>query len=127
MSPSTLPTSRGTSTALNPEQLETLRKMLEQQRAFRLEQLAQLRRPAANGPLSSADPEILRSLVAGARAALQDVQAALRRMDAGTYGQCVSCAEPVGIARLEILPQTARCLACERSARAHSWPGAAGR
>jgi DnaK suppressor protein len=119
----TLPTTRGAPGVLSPDQLEVLRGMLEQQRAFRLDQLAQLHRPAAHGPLSTSDPEIFRSLVAGARAALRDVQAALWRLEDGTYGRCVACGEHVGVERLEILPQTARCLPCERQAREAGWPG----
>lgn len=93
-----------------------LRAMLEEQREFRLEQLAQLHRPWPQGPLSSTDPEIFRSLVAGAREALREVQAALWRMDVGRFGRCVACDEPVEIERLEILPQTALCMACQRTA-----------
>jgi len=99
---------------LSARQLAELRVVLEEQREFRLDQLNQLHLPAPNGPLGSADPEIFRSLVAGAREALRDVQAALWRMDDGRYGQCVACGEPVEIQRLEILPQSARCLACHR-------------
>lgn len=123
MTPSTLPIRNGTTTPLAGEQLAAFRELLEQQREFRIDQLAQLHRPAAHGPLSATDPEIFRSLVAGARAALRDVQAALWRIDEGTYGRCVTCAGPVGVERLEVLPQTARCLACERQAREAHWPG----
>jgi DnaK suppressor protein len=80
--------------------------------------LAQLHLPGPHGPLSSTDPEIFRSLVSGARAALRDVQAALWRIDEGDYGRCVRCAEPVGLERLEILPQTALCMTCQRAAAA---------
>jgi DnaK suppressor protein len=122
MSRQTLSHTRG-APALPPDELAALRGMLEQQRAFRLDQLAQLDRPAAHGPLSSTDPDIYRSLVAGARAALRDVQGALWRIADGSYGSCVTCGAPVGLERLEILPQTARCLGCERTARHAAWPG----
>lgn len=101
---------------LSTDQLLVLRTMLEEQRAFRIDQLAQLHRPEPAGPLSSTDPEIFRSLDAGARAALRDVQAALWRLDEGTYGACVECHDPIPVERLEILPQTALCLACQRPA-----------
>lgn len=101
---------------LTTDQLAVLRTMLEEQRAFRIDQLAQLHRPEPKGPLSSADPEIFRSLDAGARAALRDVQAALWRMDEGVYGACVECHDRIPIERLEILPQTALCLSCQRPA-----------
>lgn len=93
-----------------------LRAMLEEQREFRLDQLTQLHMPWPHGPLSSTDPEIFRSLVAGAREALREVQSALWRMDVGRYGRCVACDDPVEIERLEILPQTSLCMACQRSA-----------
>lgn len=123
MTPSTMPASRGTPAPLPPDQLAALREMLEQQRAFRIDQLAQLHRPVASGPLSTTDPEIFRSLVAGARAALRDVQAALWRMEDGTYGRCVDCDGPVAAERLEVLPQAGRCLPCERHVREGAWPG----
>jgi RNA polymerase-binding transcription factor len=102
---------------LSAEHIAVLRTMLEEQRAFRIDQLTQLHRPEPTGPLSSTDPEIFRSLDTGARAALHDVQAALWRMDEGTYGACVQCNDPIPAERLEILPQTALCLACQRPAR----------
>jgi DnaK suppressor protein len=101
---------------LSDDHLSELRAMLEEQREFRLEQLAQLHHPWPLGPLSTTDPEIFRSLVIGAREALREVQSALRRMDVGRYGLCVACDEPVEIERLEILPQTALCMACQRAA-----------
>jgi RNA polymerase-binding transcription factor DksA len=90
------------------------RELLEQQRQFRIEQIAQLRLPAA-GPQTVADAEIAASLLAGARAALRDIRAALGRIDDGSYGRCTSCDGPVGAARLEILPHAARCLQCEHA------------
>ena len=99
---------------LSDRQLGELRAMLEEQREFRHEQLAQLHAPTPRGPLGSTDPEIFRSLVSGAREALRDIQAALWRMDEGRYGRCISCGDAVEVERLEILPQTARCMACQR-------------
>lgn len=97
---------------LSSEQLAVLRSMLEQQRAFRIDQLAQLQQPAPGG-LSHANQEIVDSLIVGARAALRDVRAALRRMDAGSYGRCIECGDQIDLRRLEILPQAACCLVCQ--------------
>jgi DnaK suppressor protein len=47
---------------------------------------------------------------------LEAIDAALARLDAGTYGQCVSCHRPIGAERLEALPWTALCIECSRSA-----------
>jgi DnaK suppressor protein len=112
MARTTIPVPR--EVALSADHLAVLRTLLEQQREFRLEQLAQLHVPGPLGPLSSTDPEIFRSLVSGARTALREVQGALWRMDEGLYGRCVRCGEPIGVERLEILPQTALCMRCQR-------------
>jgi DnaK suppressor protein len=41
------------------------------------------------------------------------VEAALRRMKEGTYGQCVDCSKPVPEGRLEARPEASRCVACQ--------------
>ena len=41
---------------------------------------------------------------------LQDVRAALARLDAGTYGQCVVCGRPIEPARLRAVPETPYCI-----------------
>jgi DnaK suppressor protein len=112
MSSSTMP-ARGTST-LTDSQLELLRELLEQQRSFRCDQLDQLRQAGLVPGRSATEEEITESLIAGARAALRDVLRALRRMDAGSYGSCEQCGEPLPIERLEVLPQVAQCMSCQR-------------
>jgi DnaK suppressor protein len=112
---------------LTDEQLAVLRGMLEQQRAFRVDQLAQLHRPGTPGPLGSANQEVVASLTAGARAALHDVQKALWRLDEGTYGACTRCGEPLGLERLEILPQAGLCMPCQRNADDDTEPARPGR
>lgn len=42
--------------------------------------------------------------------ALQDVQAALERLEAGAYGKCVVCGRPIGPARLRAIPETPFCI-----------------
>ncbi|MBO2450299.1 TraR/DksA C4-type zinc finger protein [Actinomadura barringtoniae] len=41
------------------------------------------------------------------------VRAALARIDAGTYGQCLGCGHDVPEGRLEVRPDAARCLGCQ--------------
>lgn len=43
---------------------------------------------------------------------LEDVSAALERMDAGTYGICERCQGVISTARLEAVPQTRFCVGC---------------
>jgi DnaK suppressor protein len=44
---------------------------------------------------------------------LRRVNAALERLAAGTYGQCVACGEPIDPRRLQAEPASARCVACQ--------------
>ena len=48
---------------------------------------------------------------------LADIDAALGRLDAGTYGTCTSCGNPIHPDRLEALPWTALCIECSRTVR----------
>lgn len=42
------------------------------------------------------------------------VDAALARLDEGTFGTCVRCGKPISAARLEALPWAAYCIDCQR-------------
>ncbi|MCL6450590.1 MAG: TraR/DksA C4-type zinc finger protein [Acetobacteraceae bacterium] len=44
---------------------------------------------------------------------LVEVEAALGRIDAGTYGFCPDCGRPIPPARLEAMPRAARCAECQ--------------
>ena len=46
---------------------------------------------------------------------LRDVEAALARMHAGSYGICTDCGEKVDKARLEAFPTAKRCFTCQRT------------
>lgn len=53
------------------------------------------------------------SLAASTRAGLQQNVHALERLGDGSYGQCESCGEPIGKARLQAYPRATLCLACK--------------
>ncbi len=40
------------------------------------------------------------------------IRAALARIDAGTYGACVACGDPIAEGRLQALPTTPVCIDC---------------
>jgi DnaK suppressor protein len=42
------------------------------------------------------------------------VDAALARLDDGSFGACVRCGKPTSVARLEALPWAAYCIDCQR-------------
>ncbi len=50
---------------------------------------------------------------------LAQVEAALQRLDAGTYGDCADCGEPIALPRLRVQPAALRCAPCQ-SAREHA-------
>src|SRR6476469_7215183 len=47
---------------------------------------------------------------------LAQVDAALVRLDHGTYGSCASCGRPIAPERLEAIPWAALCIDCQRTA-----------
>ena len=110
MSTTRFPAARGPAVPTDA-QLAAFRAQLEEQRRFRLEQLADLR---------EIDPdntsEVTEVLASGARAALREVLAALHRMDTGSYGSCTDCGTALPVERLEVLPQVGQCLTCRRAA-----------
>jgi RNA polymerase-binding protein DksA len=45
---------------------------------------------------------------------LTEVNDALARIDAGTFGRCADCGQPISRERLEALPYTRYCVRCAR-------------
>ena len=52
------------------------------------------------------------ALVRQATQHLEEVEAALARLDAGTYGICEVCGEPIAAGRLEVRPTARTCVGC---------------
>lgn len=44
---------------------------------------------------------------------LQQIEAALRAFDAGRYGRCNRCKQPIDLQRLEALPEAPLCMRCQ--------------
>ena len=49
-------------------------------------------------------------------AELSQVDAALRRIEAGVYGLCTDCGVAIPAARLHAAPEAMRCIACQQKA-----------
>ena len=47
---------------------------------------------------------------------LADIDAALQRIDDGTFGTCVNCGQEIPLQRLEAYPAASLCIDCKRSA-----------
>ena len=58
---------------------------------------------------------------------LDQVEAALDRIDDGTYGRCQACGEDIARTRLDALPYTPLCIQCEERAEAEGIDAMAGR
>lgn len=72
----------------------------------------------------SAERELEFALDEHETAELSQIDAALKRIEAGTYGQCTDCGADIPAARLQAAPEAARCIACQ-SKLEHRHPGAA--
>jgi len=45
---------------------------------------------------------------------LTEIDAALKRIEEGTYGICTNCDKPIAVGRLEALPWATLCIDCRR-------------
>ena len=63
------------------------------------------------GPM--ADTERNQALTRNSADLLDQVDTALKRLDAGTYGTCARCGKSIGARRLEALPYVTLCVTCQ--------------
>lgn len=54
------------------------------------------------------------ALASNAREMLQQTERALGRLDAGTYGLCENCGNPIGKARMQAFPRATLCVECKQ-------------
>ena len=68
-----------------------------------------------------AGEEVLHHLTEHEARDLREIDAALSRIEDGSYGVCQACGKPIGTARLDALPEARLCVACaNQEARDHS-------
>jgi DnaK suppressor protein len=58
------------------------------------------------------------SVAKALRSNLRDVERALGKLDAGTYGTCERCGNPIAAERLEALPWAVLCMDCKQKGSA---------
>lgn len=56
--------------------------------------------------------EVLDALGEAGRRELSQINRSLARMDAGEYGICAACGEPIPEQRLQVMPHCEYCVAC---------------
>lgn len=58
------------------------------------------------------DEEVLEDLGAASLQEVRMIEAALDRINQGSYGLCVVCGDPISEERLDVLPHTPKCRDC---------------
>jgi DnaK suppressor protein len=56
------------------------------------------------------DRELDEGLEEGAQHTVEEIDAALQRIEEGSYGTCEVCGEPIGVERLSAIPWTRLCI-----------------
>jgi RNA polymerase-binding protein DksA len=64
----------------------------------------------------TAEQETMLTLQNKIQQELEQVNQALARMEAGTYGTCANCGRPISPARLEARPFSIYCIDCQQLA-----------
>ena len=62
------------------------------------------------------DTERNQAVVRNSEQILGQVNAALQRLDAGSYGMCANCGKPINVRRLDALPYVTLCKDCQDAA-----------
>jgi DnaK suppressor protein len=78
----------------------------------------------SNTPVHMADlgtdnfeQEVSMSLLENEEQVLEEIAAALTRLDKGTFGTCEECGQPIPRERLEAVPYARLCIDCARQAQ----------
>jgi len=68
----------------------------------------------ADSASETLDREMELSLGDNAEHLIESIDAALARIDDGSYGNCERCGKPIASDRLEALPWATKCIECKR-------------
>jgi RNA polymerase-binding protein DksA len=115
-------------THIEGERREMLRTMLLQLREHTSQRIKDFRREQSQESdcspgdyvdvaQSSADVETHAGLIARAEEKLKYLDEAISQLEAGTYGTCVGCHQPIPIERLIAVPFALYCLSCQQRRR----------
>jgi DnaK suppressor protein len=103
--------------------LADLRAVLEDEKDKLTQQLAEIGSPGSSSSLSfdhnfadssqvTAERAEVEALAGSLQESLAEVEDALGKFDAGTYGRCERCEQPIAPARLEAKPAARLCIDC---------------
>jgi len=60
----------------------------------------------------SADQELTLSLLGSERNVLNQIEAAIKRIEDGSYGRCEKCGGKIPKSRLDAIPYAVQCISC---------------
>lgn len=112
--------------------LMSRRSELRKRLGLELEELAHIKHSSASGDVAdaafdSSGEEISSALAELESKELAQIERALVRLKAGTYGKCEVCSVKIPVARLNALPFSTQCVKCQReSERDGGWGAALG-
>ena len=81
--------------------------------AYSRERDAEATQDPADMAANAYTKELLMSMSTNDRQLLESIDAALERIEAGKYGKCVHCGQPIQDKRLEAVPWARHCLTCQ--------------
>ncbi len=64
------------------------------------------------------EQEFTIGLIENETEALKEIEAAIQRIDTGTYGACETCNKKIGKARIQAIPYARLCIECKRNEEA---------
>ena len=67
----------------------------------------------ADAAAATAERSEVLGIIENVQVLLHDVDAALVKIDDGTYGNCESCGKVIGVARMEFRPTSRYCVDCK--------------
>jgi len=109
---------------MDPQLVENARQTLEAERArIRLELSEEVEHPrVAHGAQTAAATEVSESqrgqqLREREQQHLNFIEGALKRIEAGSFGRCQTCGQPIAPERLEALPWALDCVNCHSKKR----------
>ncbi len=113
---------------MEQEKIGGIRVTLSEERAALARQLVDLGAPPdsvdvevalnegfADSAQATAERSQTLSLIEQLQKMYAEVDAALKRLDAGTYGKCERCGQEIPIERLEALPTARLCVSCKQA------------
>jgi len=119
-----MPSTAAKAVRMSKKEMEKYRRLLEEKKANLSVDIAKTRsaeeetseeltQDIADKAVSSYTREFLYSLNDGERSTLLQIDDAIGRIDDGSYGFCINCAQPMAEKRLTAVPWAPYCVDCQ--------------